>query len=186
MISHIKKKLEGTPSYAEVIGQWRLQRKVQLTDQKWPQIMKNIIHELSCPLYGLTQVETGPLGPIKSMEQWRMNELNALGIHFSITPSIEHISPDQKKSCYQGCIMTGIQTKSEAITGLFNWQMYHNVIMIDDRKAHLESLKNFFSKKNIFFWGFQWIVPLIQSNPSLDQKAKKQKQSLVDTLKWLD
>lgn len=184
MIHVLKENIRDEKSYQKIIGQWRIQRKVSLTDTQWPFFLEKIKEKN--PVYGLTKIETGRFGPIESMEQWRMNELEKMGLFFSNNPKIEHLCTAKGPSLYKGCIVTGNTTKATAFNTFFP-DLRHplgtskevTIIMLDDKKEQLESMGTYCSKKKIPFFGFRWRYPLTHSCPELDALAHRQKEYLL-------
>ena len=186
MIDDIKKSITDTALYEEIIGQWRTQRKVALTDKQWPLILEKI--KKQSEIYGLTQVETGSFGPIPSIEKWRMDELTKFNIRFSHNEKMEYIHPEKGPSCHKGCIMAGKKTKSQALVSFFGHfkQSPQSIIMLDDKIEQLKSIRHFCKKKKIDFFAFHWKAPLVQSNPLIDSLAKKQKKYLIKNYSWIE
>ena len=52
-----------------------------LIDDSWPEVMTSL--KKGYQVFGLTKMNTGEFGNIKSMEEWRFNELQSLNISFS-------------------------------------------------------------------------------------------------------
>ena len=186
MIDEIKKSILDVTRYGQVIGQWRLQRSISLTDSNWPKILEEIKKESE--IYGLTKVETGSFGPIPSMEQWRIDELSNLDIRFSHNEKIEYMHPQNGPSCHKGCIITGKKTKTQALEYFFSYFLHppESIVIVDDKIEHIESVHNFCMEKNMNFFGFHWKIPLIQSTPKIDALAKKQQRSLVKDYAWIE
>lgn len=186
MIDEIKKNILDAAQYVQMIGHWRLQRNVALTDVNWPVMIEEIKKESE--VYGLTRVETGEFGPIPSMEKWRINELYHLDIIFSENKDMESISTNQGPSYHKGCLLTGKKTKLHTLKIVMNFFRHssQSIVMVDDKIEEIKLIQNFCMKNNIGFTGFLWKMPLMDSCPATCALAEKQKQSLWAHYKWIE
>ena len=104
LIDDIKKDKNKYKNYEEIISNWRLQRRVMLIDSDWSDILLALKKQYR--VYGLTKMDTGKCGNIHSMEEWRYNELQSLGITFSDDHTIPQGSINDA-SFYKGLFITG-------------------------------------------------------------------------------
>jgi hypothetical protein len=81
LIDDLKKNRENFPNFEMILSHWRLQRKTILVSPQWPELM-NVLKKTH-PVYALTKMETGAIGDIPSMENWRYEELKDKGIFFT-------------------------------------------------------------------------------------------------------
>jgi hypothetical protein len=137
-IDELKKKRDQYPNYEVLISQWRLTREVKLVDEAWPPFLEQLktIHVV----YGLTQLDTGKVGLIESMEEWRYQELHKMGIIFSQEPAL----------FYKGLLLTGNLSKSQALEGYREDILkYKQVVFVDDRVAHVQDIESYCAKIGI-------------------------------------
>lgn len=184
MIDEIKANKIMYHNYEHIISTWRLNRKVMLVDDAWPDVLTNLKQHYE--VYALTQMDTGAFGTISSMEGWRFQELNRLGLTFSDDTS--HIlSSHRSASFYKGIFMTGPNTKAETLA-IFKDQLQdvQTVIMIDDRDAHLNDIAEFCKLTKRTFMGIHFRgVEALTGEPD-PTHARMQKEYLIERLHWLE
>lgn len=123
-----------------------------LIDESTPQLFQKIAQK-GIPAIALTANLTGSLGPIKNMEEWRVNSLKMLGIDFT------NLAPYQKSlvfddlSLYRGnystyrdgvLLVNGITvSKGDALLSFLKKTGFSpdKIIFIDDREDNLKSLE---------------------------------------------
>lgn len=183
LIDDLKKNKEKYPRYEEILSNWRLQRKAILTDQEWPRILRKLKEKHR--VYGLTKMDIGQFGHIKSMESWRYDELKSLNIVFTLPSEVSLQSVDG--SCfYKGILMTGKHSKSQTIQNYYNHLKTHTLVMIDDRKEHLEDIKIFCEHHSIHFIGILF-KGMEKFKDNVDPAAASlQKQYLLHNAQWLE
>jgi hypothetical protein len=146
-----------------------------------------------CSVYALTKMETGMIGAIPSMEQWRYSELTHKGISF--TPSFKGVSksvlrdnPPISSSIifFHGIFITGPHTKGDVLDIFFETQTPTQVVLIDDRKEHLQDAKEACARHGIPFLGiFFKGMDLISGFPD-PNIAIFQKEHLLTHAEWLE
>lgn len=157
-IDDIKK--EAIPNLVDILSTWRLNRRVMLVEQEWPQIL-NLLKNKGVTVLALTQVHSGTFGKIQSMEKWRANELESLGITFSpLASNIEIlINEDQPSTFYRGIIFTGSHPKSSALQNVITkYGTPSKILFLDDRLYHVEALEKLCKETNIPFEGYYYLA----------------------------
>lgn len=133
-------------SYENLLSSWRLERKVILTDQAWP----NFLHERQQNgngVFALTRVNTGKSGLIESMERWRNDELKSMGINFTLENPMDGIDYEEPQrlgvedaSFFKGIFFTGQASKREVVQKILESKKYDLVILVDDKLEQLEDV----------------------------------------------
>jgi hypothetical protein len=183
LIDDIKKDKNNYSNYETIVSNWRLQRKIMLIDNNWPQLLSKLKEKFK--VYALTKMDTGKFGNILSMQEWRYNELKSLGIEFSYDLSIPEESIDSALF-YRGVFMTGPNSKSQTISHYLSYLNTDSIVMIDDREDHLQDIKQFCKKKSIKFLGLLFKgLENFQDNPE-PSIALFQKEYLIEHAKWLE
>ncbi|MCP5369945.1 MAG: DUF2608 domain-containing protein [Rickettsiaceae bacterium] len=183
LIDEIKQNKAKYKNYEAIISNWRLQRKVMLTDKDWPQILTDLKQRYD--VYGLTKIDTGKFGNIESMEMWRYLELKDLGIEFTTNNTIPE-ETIQGSSFYRGIFITGENSKSATISHYAKYINLDNIVVIDDRKEHLDDIEKFCEANSIKFLGILF-NGLEQYREEIDYNAAQfQKNYLIKNAKWLE
>ena len=189
LIDEIKRNKHLYPDYEIIISNWRLQRKAMLVDSHW----LDLIYELKKQhaVYGFTKMDTGKLGSIESVEDWRYQELKRLGIEFTQNESIEALkAPHDFQNppvFYKGIFLSGCASKGEmAIVYRASLNAPH-LVLIDDREEHILSVKNFCLEAGISFKGIlfnaEQLIPSFEPNSPI---AEFQKNYLLQQKKWIE
>ena len=185
MIDKIKEQRQLYPNFEDILSNWRLSRKTMLIDKKWPDALKDLSSR-GIKAFGLTQMGTGKIGSIPSMEQWRYNELRSLGIVFSELPDSPQ-TKDTGASLYKGIYFTGDKSsKSETLAQFIPLTAGSTIVMIDDREKHLADLEKFCAEHAIKFVGilYKGLETLLgQPNPAV---SKFQREYLIEHAVWLE
>ena len=183
LIDDIKKNKDQYHNYHEIVSNWRLQRKVMLLDQNWPNALAALKEKF--PVYGLTKMDAGKFGNIKSMEQWRYQELKSLKVEFSENHDIPHESREHGAFDH-GIFYTGAFSKSKTLEQYVSYFPVQTIVLIDDRLDHLEDVQKFCLKHSIGFVGILF-KGLEQLNESPDPAiADFQKHHLINNAEWLE
>lgn len=183
LIDEIKKDKHLYPNYEEIMSNWRLSRKIILVEDGWPQIINDWKNKYK--VFALTKMDTGSFGNIKSMEEWRYNELKNLGITFSQQKNI-NIKNINSPSHYKGIFMTGKHLKSETISTYLSALDTSYIVFIDDKIEYLEDVAQFCDQNKIPFMGILY-RGVDNISIKLDPKIKKiQKEYLIREAKWLE
>lgn len=123
-----------------IVSNWRLKRKVKLVTDEWTSFFANIEY----PVYGLTKIGIGQFGNIKSVEEWRYQELSSLGIFFTTHFDYVHdlsILGDQAKF-HKGIFATGSSSKGQVLNNILDPEKIEKVVFIDDKTHFIDDVNN--------------------------------------------
>jgi hypothetical protein len=176
-IDHLKSHRHLHPQLNQRLSQWRVTRKIMLTDKEWPRVFKNL-RDKNSVFYGLTQMETGPMGAISRIEEWRHHELADQNLVFTSQYK------DKKDVClipwdksaernynaasyfYQGIFFTGSSSKGAVVHKILQDNAWiRHIIFIDDRSHHLEDVQAVCQNHHLLFTGIQFRAPSSSSIP---------------------
>lgn len=125
-----------------LISSWRLERKVILTDEGWPEFLTN-----TEKVYALTKMDVGKFGIIESVEKWRYNELKSLGVAFSTSSPIDSLDHDnplkleiEDSTFFKGIFFTGKSSKGSVVRKILKNGQYNSVVFVDDKPEHLHDV----------------------------------------------
>jgi hypothetical protein len=185
------KKNPNVANFDNILGNWRLQRKTMLVSDRWPELIAQLKKEV--PVFALTQLNPGKIGPIASMEQWRHQELSSLNVAF--TPIFNNNSEQvilfsQEKTYpaifYQGFFITGSYKKSQIIAEYIKHHPAEMIIFIDDRKEHIDEVTDACKLAGIPIVGILYRgIEKIQGSAD-PEVAKFQQQYLLEHAEWLE
>lgn len=183
LIDDIKDNKNKYKNYEEIVSNWRLQRKIMLTDSYWPLALAELKKKYR--VYALTKMDIGKFGNIESMEKWRYSELESLGIEFSYNDLIPQ-EPINNASFYKGIFITGLNSKSQTILHYLQYLKADTLVMIDDKKEHLKDIKQFCKKIGVKFVGIIFNgLENFEDIPNADIFSI-QKKHLIEHAKWLE
>lgn len=189
MIDYIKQHRDTIPHVEMILSHWRLQRKIQLVSEEWPDFINALKQRY--PVYALTKLETGAVGAIPSMEQWRHEELKRHGITF--TPTCPGISDgifverkDYPATFTKGIFITGSCNKSDVLAAFVKVQRPSQIVLIDDRPEYLTDAIEECNRQSLPFLGIlfkgETLIPGIP-DPKV---AEFQKTHLLEQGEWLE
>lgn len=186
MLDRIKANKGNYDNFEEIVSNWRLQRKVILIDEEWVQVLNTLKKHYF--VYALTQMNPGEFGNIPSMQEWRYEELKSLGIDFSDNKKLAIFNSAKKDDTvfYKGIFITGNHSKSGTLAKFSKELQASFIVFVDDRKNHIEDMKNYCEKNNIGFLGilFEGLKNLSgEPDPKL---ARFQEQYLIENAEWLE
>jgi hypothetical protein len=119
------------------------------------------------------------------MEEWRYNELKYFDITFSDFNKINEPNINGS-SYYKGLFITGKNSKSKTLLNYIRYLNTDTIVLIDDRKEHLDDVKQFCEAKSIKFIGIQFLgLQKIEDSPN-PLVAIIQKKYLIEYKKWLE
>ena len=176
-------------------SQLLVQRHVKLVDNS----LLNIFDDLKSKqikTIALTQFAVGPFGEIKSIADWRIEELNKLGIKFDFAfKDFEKIELDNLTETYehhplykQGVLFCNRHTKGDVLGAFFDaiqWQA-KNIIFIDDKVESLESVQGELKARNINYLGLHYTAALDIYYEVDDKLVKFQYEHFMQHGKWLN
>lgn len=184
IIDEIKGDKEKYPNFEDIISGWRLQRKIRLTDPKWPEIFK-ILHE-NHTIFALTQMNTGPFGRILSMEGWRHQELSSLGLVFTETTVTQKNKAKEAAALYKGIMMTGKLSKSETLSFFEKHLPSAPIVFVDDRRKHIEDVAAYCQIRGLDYLGILFQEGFSSEEPQNPKVVSFQKDTLVKEGLWLE
>ncbi len=187
-ISGIKARPEDYTNPEEIVSNWRLQRKVILIDNDWIAVLDKL--KKSYPVYGLTAMDSGRCGKIDSMEQWRSDELQGLGVVFTQNKIIQELKADAGYKVdpvfYDGIFFTGKASKGDTIKLFDEALSVKFIVFIDDRLDHIQNVEEFCKHNDIGFLGIHFTGAKFVSGTYDSELAAFQKQYLIEHGKWLE
>lgn len=192
LIDEIKKNRKDIPNFDNIIGNWRLNRKAMLVSPVWPSVISDLKAK-NIPIFALTQLDTGKVGPIEKMEEWRYQELKKLGIEFTYTFNRKEnytiIHSDQGAShavFHKGFFLTGIHTKAALVKKIFAVQKPDHLYFIDDRKDHVIAIEEVAKEFGVPYTGIIYKgVELLEGEPK-ELVVQEQKKQLLEKAQWLE
>jgi len=188
LIDEIKKNKERYPNFQEIVSNWRLQRKVMLLDDEWPRVLESLKEKF--PVYGLTKMDAGTFGSIPSMEEWRYSELKSLGIQFSENTVFQEKNDAEKAekgpSFFKGIFITGACSKGDTLERHVISLKGRTIVMIDDRKEHLEDIARFCERYNLQFIGILFCGLENFQEKQDPHVFELQKKTLLEQSAWLE
>ena len=192
LIDVIKKNRINMPNFDTIIGNWRLNRKAMLVSSLWPSIIADLKTK-NIPIFALTQLDTGKVGPIESMEEWRYQELKNLGIEFTYKFNKKEnyiiIPSDQGTShavFHKGFFLTGLHSKAQLVKEIISVQKPDHIYFIDDRKDHVTAVAGVAKEASIPYTGIVYKgVELLDGKPNR-LIVTEQKKQLLENAQWLE
>jgi hypothetical protein len=125
--------------YKDLVSQWRLNRKVTLTDPSWPKVLLQLKKQDNIKVMALTHMDKGIYGSIPSLEKWRYNELKAMSLLFQ--EAQEEPIEFYGGSYYGGIYFTGNSNKKSILEKILSQTSYDALILVDDKISQLEAMK---------------------------------------------
>jgi hypothetical protein len=166
-----------------------------LADPNAPEIIDTLTKK-GISAMALTSCRTGAFGVIPSMEQWRFDQLNAIGIDFSPFVAHEHVfvelvdgnaHPPLFKNgiLFCGDFYDSRKSKKGELLGIFLDHMNlkpDRVVFIDDEEKNLQAVSQELEKRGVLFQGYLFKIPSVK----LDERvAQLQLETLLSQKKWI-
>lgn len=191
-IDALKKRSPEISNFMNILGNWRLQRKVMLVDGKWPDYIALAMNK-GAPVFGLTKMDTGRFGPMESVEDWRVEELKSQGIHLTSAVNEQEfiklrVKGDHYSCFYKGVLFTSLFSKGELLHDFLDHTelTFKKIIFVDDRLDYLEDIERTCFEREIDFLGVHFhAVKGLQGIPDA-QIMKLQQDYLLDNAQWLE
>lgn len=165
----------------------------QLVEQHTPQVIKNL-QQKGAKAMALTALQTGKVGAIESMEDWRLEHLRTHGIQFTQVAApheyfvLDELVQDGYSPVYKnGALFTHKHSKGQALTAFLNritWKPLH-IVFIDDKRALLDDVALAAQALSIPFSGFHYQVARALCKPLDEQLAERQFKHLAEHEQWL-
>ena len=190
-IDDLKKRHHEIDNFAEILGQWLIKRQVMLVEDAWPQLIKNLKSKPLTRVYGFTQINTGVMPYIKSMEEWRADELQSMDIIFSHDdqPSVKLCENNQGYACFhRGVLITGPFSKCQLLDAFLQQSSDKpsHIIFVDDRLDHIEAIKDYAAAKDIGYTGIHYQGAQILQRACDPQVMAYQQRMLMEQTIWLE
>lgn len=184
LIDEIKSQKDLYPDFEDILSQWRLQRQIRLTDPQWKEVIATSV--LQRPVYGLTQMNTGPFGRIPSMQDWRYKELLSLGLRFTEATLSNKMTPKDVPVLYKGILFTGHLSKSQTLSFFQEALPLAPIVFVDDRQKHLEDVGQYCQNHGLEYLGILYQEDSSEASPQDPQIIALQKEWLVTRQQWLE
>ena len=174
-----------------------LKRKTKPVDSKMISVISNL-QSRGIKVLALTNCGTGPYGHINHIENWRIQELKTLGYNFKKSWPLtkpqffNHLSPHDPIRLplfKNGIIFTCNLSKGAVLKAFLDHVIFHpkQIIFIDDKKKHLQSVEEYAKNAGIKFFGFEYRGASPRSHRPLDTKrAQLQFEMLEKDHVWLN
>ncbi len=173
---------------ADIVSAWRLNRKVMLVEQEWPEIL-DALQAKGVIVIALTQMHTGKFGKIPSMEHWRAEELKNLGITFSpfSTDTVETlIDTDELATLFQGILFTGAHPKAIVLSSFIKkYGTPPKILFFDDRLYQVNALEELCAEMQIPYEGYHYLATHQLPYSAEENQGAFQTQLILDG-QWLE
>lgn len=167
----------------------------------------NEIKNKGYKVLGLTASGSGAFGKIRSMEEWRVSELNKVGINFDekfinaksgsldqYIPEVSKYYAKHKHVCFpaasNGIIFTCLIPKGEVLDAYLQFANIKpsKIIFIDDRLSNLEAVSEYCKKHNVQYLGYEYTAVKEQAkNLKLNKRRAKFQYKILELTKvWLN
>ncbi len=172
------KKIVSAEDYERLYSIVMKSREVEIVDGRIYALLDRLAQK-KIHTIGLTHSATGRLGEIESVESWRLQELQRLGINF------EMLSPFSKETMFQklqgpegaphiknGVIFTAKLDKQKVLKEAFKLLDVRpkSVLFIDDRMDNILAFQAFCKKLKIPFQGFHYTAVCARPKKHVDEK----------------
>ncbi|MFY9590281.1 DUF2608 domain-containing protein [Rickettsia endosymbiont of Halotydeus destructor] len=155
----------------------------------------DVLKQNKIPTMGLTKLATGKFGIIEDMIEWRIKELNELGVNFAgLTPLDDEILIKDFDAGYgvptlkEGVIYTAEYDKGSVLEYILREKNYcpKSIIFIDDILENLESLQKMCNDLQINYYGFEFTGSAIIPEPDLDEQLEQIRFEILEKeYRWL-
>ncbi|MCH9626547.1 MAG: hypothetical protein S4CHLAM2_01690 [Chlamydiales bacterium] len=183
-----------SPSKVEaLISLVLLQRKVSFVDPQALKIIKQLQNR-GIRVFVLTTMRTGSYGYIPQTEQWRLQELSALGYDFRAAfPKIHRLDFQTRRSCpcppvfVDGLLCSGSLSKGEALSAFFKKTGLRprRLIFVDNAADHHKSVEKEARRLKIPYLGYHYTGALVQEKEVDEEIAAFQIRYLIENALWL-
>lgn len=166
--------------------------KFKIMDPSGPNLI-NMLNENGVPTIGFTSFTLDDSDIVKSIPDWRSSHLQELGINFNMEKEIVFpiqngfIPPSfEKGTLYCGNFYKKDKDNKGKILSLYlDWLDWNpeQVVLIDDGKSHIKSVKKELERRGIPFIGFLYISKDLDL---IDEKvAELQYETIINQKQWL-
>jgi len=180
--------------YERLLSRFRLSRKVQSVEVYTPHLLAKLQAQ-GITVIGLTQCETGKLGFIEDVPDWRIQELASLGFKFTeefqkqshivlnTLPKANYPFPIFKK----GILFTSGYSKGRVLISFIRHSQYYpkSLVFFDDKRYQLESVQKAAKALGLPFQGFHYLGANRLPRTSNTQITTLQKEYFYEKELWL-
>jgi hypothetical protein len=166
--------------------------KFQILDPIGPALL-DMLYENGMSTIGVTSFAMDQAGIVESIPEWLSQHLKQLGLNFKMEKEI--IFPIQKgfvpPSFEKGILYCGDfykkdrDNKGKILSLYLDWLdwMPDQIVLVDDRKHHLESVEKELNRRGISFLGFHYIRK--SPNPIDEKVAELQYKTIIEQKQWI-
>lgn len=165
----------------------------QLVEPHTPQVIENL-QQKGAKVMALTALQTGPLGTIESMEDWRLGHLRTHGIQFTqVAAPLEYfvlnelVQDDYSPVYKTGALFTYKHSKGQTLTAFLNRISWKPgcIVFVDDKREMLDDVAAAAQALSIPFLGFHYQVAYGLRKPLDEQLTERQFKHLVEHGVWV-
>lgn len=177
----------------EIASKVLLQSKVSLIDEKVLHLIERLKLK-GIKTMALTAISTGKMGLISNMEEWRVDQLNSLGIHFGWAfPSLDSLTLSRfqgKRSqpkYKQGVLASSKYPKGQVLSEFLKQIQWRpsKILFIDDRMDFIESVEFELEREKIPHISFFYTAAIDQPHLLDKEIADFQINYLMERGEWL-
>ncbi len=183
----------GQERHKHLWSQVLINEKRRLVEAHTPRVIENLQNK-GVKVMALTALQTGQMGAIESMEDWRLAHLAAHGIHFTQVAQgqdhfvLDELNQDGFSPVYKrGALFTYKQSKGQALTAFLKrigWLPQH-IVFVDDKRANIEDVAAASAQLAIPFTGAHYLEAKKLAKPLDEQLASFRFRHLVQNGVWL-
>lgn len=168
-----------------------MKAKFQVMDFYGPTLL-NILNENEIPTIGFTSFAMDQSDIVKSIPEWRSQHLKELGLNFNMKKEIVFpiqegfIPPSFEKGVlYCGNFYKDKDNKAKILSLYLEWLDWtpEQVILVDDGKHNIESVKQELDRRGISFLGLLYIPRDL--DPIDEKVAELQYETIINQKLWL-
>lgn len=189
-VDNLKK--EASQMLPEILSTWRTSRKAMLVEDFWPKIIKDL-KVRGVKVIALTMMNTGAFGKIPSVERWRADELESLGINFSdfasdqVETIIEHQDLNKSATLYRGILFAGGYPKDVVLNSFIQkHSVPTKILFFDDRLEQIQLLDKYCEANNISYGGYHYRATERLPYDEASDFGEIQTKTLIESHQWLE
>lgn len=170
------------------INDWR-----ELVEPCVPSVVKNV-QKTTAKVMALSAMQTGPVGVVGNMEEWRLSGLRSVGIDFRAsapwlgTLDFSAMERDGFVPIFKdGVLFTHVHSKGEALEAFLDKIQWipTKIIFIDDKLNYLASVQQVAERLAIPFLGLHYTASAERFFVFNEQLFEFQLNYLIDHEQWL-
>ena len=169
------------------------ERKTSLVDVKVLDLL-DLVRKKHLKMLVLTSCGTGKYGLIEKMEDWRLHQLESVGLHFEdISLQDERwfdsmLGPHGVPLLKKGVVFSAQIDKSIVLEEVFKVEKlgFKKIIYVDDQLENLQEVEAFCKKNGIEFVGFEYTAVRDRPVQKIDEKLIEiQLNVLINEGQWI-